>query len=242
MKKIIDYACSFDPTFQDGLKGASREQIEALERLMGKQLPPLYREYLEIAGVQDNGLLSGIDLESDPTALIFFYEEWVARGEDSVPDDCITIAYSGVTGVTLFLEVEGQGALYDGALSEKLHLWASSFERYLYNRLYIRYRALGFRSLMTIAHFSNNSHANVLDPGRVAGAALGFEDVWFSDQVTYCAERPDAVLVIRQLSNRSPYVQIAATQRETVTSIVRELERASGVGLKLTGTGPVPRY
>ncbi len=242
MKKLIDYACSLSPTFRDEIKGAPRAQIDQLERIVGKQLPPFYREYLEVACVEDNGLLSTKDLKTDPPSLIFFYEEEVFKGEDSVPDDCITVAVSGVTGVTLFLEVEGQGALYNGALSEKITLWASSFERCLYHSLFIRYRALRLPSPKTIAHFSNNNRTHALTRARAAGEELGFNEVWFSDQVTYCAERADAVLVIQQMSNHSPYVQIAATKNETVTSIVQELERASGVALKLTGTGPVPRY
>src|SRR5690349_3145739 len=97
MKNLIEYACSFDPSFPKRIAGSPPQQIAELEVVVGKPLPRFYKEFLQTMGANDAHLLSTWDVKIDPPSIIEFYKEEIATGEDSVPEDSIVIAHSGIT-------------------------------------------------------------------------------------------------------------------------------------------------
>ncbi|HYR28747.1 MAG TPA: SMI1/KNR4 family protein [Thermoanaerobaculia bacterium] len=65
IERAIAYVSTLDPGFAERIRGASPEEIDALERAMGRPLHPRHRRFLERFGTGPNGLdLGPVDVRA----------------------------------------------------------------------------------------------------------------------------------------------------------------------------------
>lgn len=206
MQDLVDFISSFDEGFAARIEGASPEEIERFERIAGGPLPPDYRAFLERMGRRDDALLVGDDVITDAETLTAYYEESL-RGEHDVPEDCIAFAISGLSIEQLFFEREPPHRVFqvgDGD-AEKGDLWAASFRGFLFQEGFKR----ADRRIRTVWTFSTDD-APRHDRAVELLDELGFERLWFSDDVTLCYQSAEERIFFRQIAGRHAYMRISS--------------------------------
>src|SRR5688572_2087424 len=109
VKNIVSYIEQYELGFRGRIRGTRLDEIDLLEKAAGHFLPPDYRDFIATMGLDDGGLLSQPDIQTDVSSILSYYQDDVASGETSVPEDCIVIAVSRVVIEVLYLECDGLG-------------------------------------------------------------------------------------------------------------------------------------
>lgn len=227
--KFIDYVTAFNPAFPSRIRGATQEEIARLEQLAGPPLPSFYREYLERMGHGDDELIGRPEPITDITDVITFYEENVASGENPVPDGCIFIGVGGCCTGNVVVERGAHGRVFDTDDGEKDILWAESLENLLYHYAYMIYRPKQFPY---DAFYVNTDAKQVVASASMEAAQMGFKPLWFSDAITFCAERDDSVLILSQRKGSGLGMLVGATRWNLPNQIARRLANAAGVKIE----------
>ncbi|APR83938.1 Hypothetical protein A7982_09287 [Minicystis rosea] len=228
VKNFSSYVTAFDPSFPSRIQGATQVEIDELEAVSGHVLPTFYREFLLSMGHKDDGCLSQQDIEADVPALVSYYREAVATGEDEVPRDSIVVAV-GFSIEKLCLEARDGGGLWNCDLATKHKLWAESLENWLFQWAYLKYRT---RAFPYFACYSAATRIRFLEPARAEAHRRGFKEQWFSDRVTLCTETSDAVLIVQQMAHDPPAIAIAGRDASGGESFIRHLVQTTGVALQ----------
>ena len=58
-----------------------------------------------------------------------------------------------------------------------------------------------------------------MEPSRKIAIDLGFEPTWFSDEITFCGERNDAVIIITQFERDGISIIVAAQDEAEAEAI-----------------------
>ncbi|KYF69766.1 SMI1/KNR4 family protein [Sorangium cellulosum] len=230
MKSFIEYASRFDPVMPSRIRGATQEEIKKLESISGHTLPPDYRDYLALMGHGDDRIISGYGIRTDITNVILFYEENIATGEDSVPDDCIIIGIGGVSVEQIYLEHQRPGRVFDSADGQKHGMWSDSLEKLLHKQAYMRYRP---KQLPCSASYATSNPRRAIDAARTEALRMGFEPQWFSDPITFCGEKSETVLIINQFEHQGLWLRVAAPNFEPLEAVAQRIAEAAAVDLEL---------
>ena len=227
MEQFVDYVTRWEPDFANRIRGATSSEIGELEELAGRPLPQTYRAYLSRLGRNDGGLDIGQTATTEIKQVIDFYREALAAG-DSLPLDCIVIAVGGVgVGETsLQIRFTDEPRVVDTSDDRIEGLYAESLPILVYRISFMKYRA---RCLPYSAIYVSTGKANELAQGQSTALALGFVLQWFSDSICICGERSDAVFMLNQFEGRTPWLRIAATERNQVENIGEGFARSIGV-------------
>ncbi|WP_437980748.1 hypothetical protein [Sorangium sp. So ce117] len=230
MRSYIEYASRFDPAMSSRIRGATQDEMRRLELVSGHPLPPDHRDFLALMGHGDDGIISDDELSTDVSDIISFYEENVARGEDSVPDDCILFGVDGVIVEQVFLEREPPGRVFFSSDGQKDGLWAGSLEKLLCKHAYMRYRP---RQLQYSATYTTANPRPSLDAVRAEALRMGFATQWFSDAITFCGERSGIVIIVNQFERQGLLLRVAASSPEPLYALVERIAEAAAVDLKI---------
>lgn len=206
---LIQYATRYKPAYPQTIRGASEAEIAELEGLVGRELPPHYRQYLERMGHNDGGLKFGEDGYTDIPMIISLYRD-INAGEIELPPDCL--------GIACHSDHYGQIALEFGSLQTSRVLFTSGGEvdaLYAATFMGMLFRmAFQMCPMHTFSHSTSHSNADdkrqIEQAGRMA-EHLGFVRHWFSDEIAFCGEREDggAAIFIVQFEGKGVGLQIA---------------------------------
>lgn len=194
MEKLIEYVSSFEPAFPSKISGASPSEIKTLQALVRRALPALYVGYLSYMGHENGGLfLFEPGEKTDIQTIIDAYQDLV-RGEWNIPEDCILICEDIFPSQQLALRENGQAEATVWRIEGEWYgeLYAASLERLLWRRAFMNY------SLKSLAHYGYwmIPKRQMLEAARNLASQMGFEKLWFSDDVVYCGEREDGMIAI----------------------------------------------
>ncbi|WP_437965127.1 SMI1/KNR4 family protein [Sorangium sp. So ce260] len=229
MRSFIEYASRFDPAMSSRIRGATQDEIRKLELVSGHSLPSDYRDYLALMGHGDDRTISVDELSTDVSDVISFYEENVATGEDSVPDDCIIIGVDGVIIEQVYLEHQPPGRVFFSSDGQKHGMWAESLGKLLCKHAYMRYRP---RQLHYSAAYATANPRPAIDAARTEALRMGFAPQWFSDAITFCGERSGIVIIINQFERQGLLMRVAASRPEPLDALVQRIAEAAAVDLK----------
>ena len=195
MEPLIAYVSSFDPTFPLKVRGAKPTEIRILEELVGRPLPAQYVEYLSYMGHDNGGLFLFEPGEiTDITTIIESYQYMVDEADPITPKDCILIAEDIFPSQQLALRENGEAEPTVWRIEGEWYgeLYAASFEGLLWRRSFEYFQ---LKSLKNQGYW-------IVPPAQMCEAAknlaneMGFQQLWFSDEIVYCGQREDALLVI----------------------------------------------
>ncbi|KYF69765.1 SMI1/KNR4 family protein [Sorangium cellulosum] len=229
MRSFIEYASRFDPAISSRIRGATQDEIRKLESVSGHPLPSDYRDFLALMGHGDDRIISNDELSTDVSDVISFYEEVVATGEESVPDDCVLLGVDGVIVEQVYLERQPPGRVFFSSDGQKDGLWAGSLEKLLCKHAYMRYRP---RQLRYSDAYATANPKPAVDAARAEALRMVFVPQWFSDAITFCGERSGIVLIINQLEYQGLLMRVATSRPEPLDTLVQRIAEAAAVDLK----------
>ncbi len=194
MEKLIEYVSSFDPDFSSKIRGASPSEIQIFQELVRRPLPTLYVSYLSRMGHGNGGLfLFEPGEKTDIQTIIDAYQDLVI-GEWNIPEDCILICEDIFPSQQLALRENGQAEDTVWRIEGEWYgeLYAASLEMLLWRRAFMNYR------LKSLAHdgYWMIPKMQMLEAAKNLAGQIGFEQLWFSDDIVYCGEREDATIAI----------------------------------------------
>jgi hypothetical protein len=230
--EFVAYVAQFEPGFPNIIRGASPEEISALERLAGRPLPEMYREFLERMGHESGKINLSLGGRSGISHVIEYYRDAIETGEREVPHNCIVIGHDQIANeLALEFKPDGEPQVVVSSGEEIKALHAESLEKLLYSLAFIAYR---LRTLPYWASYTSSYQEigmrMVLPAARQLAEQLGFTILWFSDTVTFCAERgTDAALEFTQHEGQGLAGRVAATSQAEVEKIGDEFVRGLGV-------------
>lgn len=220
---LISYMTRYKPAYPQTLRGANPEEIAELERLVGRELPPHYRQYLERMGHNDGGLKFGHDGYTDITYITGLYRE-INTDQIEIPPECIAVA--GMVLVRAendeicleFGPPESSRVLFtsDGEVDA---LYAATFIGLLFRMGFATYPMNAF--MHSEIYFKSDVQQRQVERAGQLAEQLGFVRHWFSDAIAFCGERRDvpAAIFINQLERMDMTVKIATSDAEMLRRV-----------------------
>ena len=227
MDRFLEYAATVDPAFLSRIEGASPDEIDRLEAIVGAPLPRDYRRFLELMGRRDGGIVAGDDVDTAAADVIRFYEKHDA------PEGCIVFAVGeGGPVENACLAREEPHRVFELGDRAPGPLWAASLEGLLCHQLFFRAAA------------RRHAHTTVIVTGdrtpRLELAArfvrtLDLQELWFSDEVAACYESERESVGIHQIPDRGLFVRISTDRSvERLQFLIDGITAAVGVPMKVS--------
>jgi hypothetical protein len=217
MNQLIEYVESFAPGFSARIQPAPDEIINELAQLAGG-LPDDYRRYLAAMGRQDGDLLSP-DGETDPGALIDYYQYEVLTGTLPLPEGAVLIGVGRTEYDEMCLLPGEPGQAGPVVLSSNETVtshWSDGLEKLLYRGAFVTYAGQPFP---VRASYSSKERRPLHDRARELLSGQGFEILWFSDTAATCAQREDAQVYLLQPPEKPPALRICAREYRSADTI-----------------------
>lgn len=170
-----------DPLVAQDRRGADPADIDRLQQLAGRPLPPLYLEFLRELG-ERSLVRIGRDGRQGVRDLLDYYEDPM----EAIPGDAVVICTPAIEPPTLLVDRDGaEPAVFAGDA-----LIAPSFAHQLW------------RCGWLVALWPNNTQLTIAggDAGTVARSAerAGFEPLWFGGAGHFCLDDGAAQLYLEQ--------------------------------------------
>ncbi|MBI4864763.1 MAG: SMI1/KNR4 family protein [Candidatus Riflebacteria bacterium] len=229
IQEFIEYVRAFSPTFVDSISGATEEEVQLYERLVGRPLPPVYREFLLAMGRDFGGLELFAMSTTDIRRLIQVYQTEVPSQETIIPPDCVLMALE---------EFNEQEVLLQGPMGEEprvvfsaggyvVEQYAESLGKLLFRHAFVLFRqeALPHRR----SYAGGRSDVRVLREACELALGLGFAPLWFSDSFVFCGETDRASIVCDQGERSSVWVKVTAQVEADADRIGAEFARRFGL-------------
>lgn len=242
MQRIIDYLASLSPALTQGIEGASREDIERLAQLSGRELPPSYRAFLERMGRSMGKLrVPHADLRIE-TALAFYSRKDVPQH----PRQCVFLAEDGNDPYAdYYLDGRADGeepvvVRYSGeGAFVRPHVWVTyrTLEEMLLTSAFLglRMRALPLKALCTpsgAVDWSDPSREPLMTGFHKIAAQLGFTLVAGTGPWSPCYERGDlAMRGYQPPPQRGMSIEVGATDPEVMAVTLEILSDNLGMAI-----------
>jgi hypothetical protein len=216
---FLAYVDKFDPAFRHRVRGASDGQIQQIESAMGSPVVPAHREYLQVMGVSDGGFFDSARADTDVAEVLEMVR--IVKEENPTAD------------LRTFKPIAG-GDVYEGwALNQLGSEWpVVEIDHNLPGRCVAQSLPHLVFSIAFTKRISRSAHEAVFcfydtnvqfsDLSQEA-ARLGFLPEWFSDQHSYSAVRPDALLQFDDLDTKRLDGFIGSAAPETLKQLVQAL-------------------
>src|SRR5437016_2302712 len=142
MEDFIQYVSQFDPDFASRIRGASAEEINTFERLVGLSLPPVYREFLSRMGHDSGGIDIAFEGTTRITEVMDYYQDLVLTGKVTAPRNCIVMGIGSPPTEDIALQLAPDGAcpVFFASGGELLHLYGDSLEKVLFRGAFADFR------------------------------------------------------------------------------------------------------
>ncbi len=189
-ERLVRWISSYDREYPSVIEPAKERDIEELQRLLGKDLPDVYLEFLRTMGQCDGGLFNTEGADTTIGSVLDYYEE--SRHEDPPLefDNCVPFAVGDVfEGLGLHLGQDRQPPpvvfLEDGDPGDYV---SKSLPAFCFQHAFLHERSAAGQ----IARYQGFDHD--LDSARELLSEVGFVEEWFSDARLYCARRGKVLL------------------------------------------------
>jgi hypothetical protein len=222
MQKLIDYISRLNPDFPTVIQGATPSEIAMLENqvkhLVGRPLPPSYKSFLSCLGRNDGGLAIGCDATTNIDEVIGYYQNYLAKGKAKLPPNCILIAFGGVVVYELCLEFvnDREPRVVVSENDYILEVYAESLKKRLFQNAFMQYEHKRFKGSTL---YGGTDIKRLMKPASEIALGLGFNQLWFSDAITFCGERADAIIKISQYERQGIAVRISGNARAAVKAM-----------------------
>lgn len=214
---------SRDSTYRNRIKSAKPHEIAVLERIAGIALPPFYRGYLSAMGHDDAGLELAFAGTTEIDAIFGYYKEIAADESYAPPEGCLVIGTGdfSIGEILLCPWRDGAPRVMFSIDGEVTGLYAESLEKLLFRTGFSLHDLTGRSCVMRYLVSQVEDSKPVL--GRVAQTS-GFERLWFSDEIVYCASKGDLVIGITQYQGWAAVLTITGDEPNLVNVAVRSFE------------------
>lgn len=212
---VVEYVTRYDPKFGDRIRGATPESIENLERMVGRPLPEVYRQYLERFGRDDGGLFHDQRADARVQSMLQYYRDTHAENPDANFSRIIPFAAGDVfdayaleirsSGEPRVILAEEDQPVPDGLL-------ADSLPALVFNSAFVGWsQTIGPRANY---RFPDDKATNAAL--RAHAQSLGFRIEWFSDSGHVCAvnDKAVALLYVNQRLPLRPHVSLVAPSED----------------------------
>ncbi len=232
LKPFLDYVTQYAPDFVNRIQGASTQQINELERLAGRLLPESHRDFLAHMGEDDGGLNLTFDGTTKIGEILEYYRDEVITGNYPLPPNTILLGIGGVSISEIVLDCSSPGdppvMFTDG--DETAGVFAGSLKALLYNTAFNKFRLAQFPfEAFYSCSYDDTGHTDLTKLMPDVAHECGLTTLWFSDQVSCCAEKSDAGFSLTQYHHQGVSARIAATDRSEVLRIGAIVTRRLGV-------------
>jgi len=237
LQLLLDYIQQYRPSFTQEIRGASSQDIERLESLLGRRLPAVHRAFLECMGAQ-TGPLKLYEGAMDPTieALLEYSTEETWRP----PAAYVLFAMdTGPQGSDLFLDTstsDSDPAVVRGEPSQdfksRCRLDHESLSDALFSAalISIRMPLLPFRASMHAApRWSEQFGGTGLSRLDEMARRLGFMRLPFGASWSPSYERGDAVIDAYEAPGYLPSFEIATQSAQELGRITEILKDNLGL-------------
>ncbi|MBI4858954.1 MAG: SMI1/KNR4 family protein [Candidatus Riflebacteria bacterium] len=225
VREFIEYVGSLRPAFMDSIQGATAEEVQLYEQLVGRQLPPTYREFLLAMGHENGGTELFVQSTTDVRQLIEVYRTEVQSGETVIPPRCVLMAIDELEEHEVFLEgpPDEEPRVVLGAGGRVTELYAESLGKLLFRYAFVRD---GMAALPHHRYYSGGSARDrVLPKVRDLATSLGFEPLWFSDSLAFCGQGEGASVYCDQMEGRGLAFKVTARKEAEAEKIGAEFAR-----------------
>lgn len=227
MNRVIEYAGRWDASFASRIRGATPAEIAELEDAMGEPVPLVYRAFLEVMGNDHGGLSFSFGGESKIHDLIELHRACLVTGEASRPAGSCLVGICPQPGDLIVLHPSNHPnpPVFFADVDIGVR-FADSLENLLLHQAFAQLRQPAFHHK---AVYMDRKAINSLGRAAEAARSLAFLPEWFSDSVAWCAERPDAALMITQYSMSNVVISLTAEGPEQLGQLGKAFEREVGV-------------
>lgn len=229
---FLSYVSQGDPEFSGAIIGATPEEIDRLQFLIGRPLPESYRQFLSIMGKNPGWIDVGSDHNTSGTTDIRvvrqWYSEYINKDLHHIPPNCIAISVSGpVFDVCL----EELGPLEEPrvVLSEGFTVYeeyAETLATLTFRIAFHRFQSIRWPYLVRLL---SERREPLLDRAREWASSLGFAPLWFSDRCAYCSETQTISIYFRQYDHGHLFAQIGGMDQKEVANLVENLSHEVAV-------------
>lgn len=196
-------------------RASDSKSIEIFVELAQLPLPSFYIDYLKEFGDHDAGLKLMDDCDSRLASLIDFYRE----EPDSIPDQCVPIAVSGLTGgrSLQYLKDNEIPLVVANFWEDVDYVCAQNFRNYVYMKVFEK----------GIFKNGNNLGLYKMDLGDFQEIvdvlrAKNFVPLWFSDDFQQCMTKEDgsSVLMVKRASQIVLHGFLKTNKKELESSLM----------------------
>jgi hypothetical protein len=215
VQALVQFVSQYDPAFSDRIRGATDEEIDVLEGLVGRPLPASYRDFLRMMGHSDGDLDLAFDGTTDILDVIDYYREFAEGEVFPPPAGCILIGTGDPAAGDVYLQGTGpeEPAVLLGVDGRIQQTYGDSWPKVIHRRAFIKYE---LERLSFSCFYADPEMRDLVTLAREAAAEQGFEALWFSDSVAYCARRGRVVLIVERYQRSRGTLKVAGETREDV--------------------------
>lgn len=229
MQSFIPFANALEPGFSGRIEGATTQEIQDFEKLVGQALPPHYRAFLTAMGHATGGLRLAWECDTDVREVMDFYREEMETGMLALPPDCILIGVGGIITEEVGLDMAANDEdppviLVNGGRSTGR--LADGLRQLLYRQAFIQWAARKFAYRRQV--IGEQVHP-IIDTAETLLGHEGITSESFSDSIALCAQRTDLVLFLVQYEGDKPSAVISGAQPNTVDQLAAKLEHGLGL-------------
>jgi hypothetical protein len=229
--RIVEFIAGFDPGFPSATAGAGPAEIDHLERVVGRPLPEVYKQFLRRMG-------HGMDWVELPDAdfEVVTVTEYYERPPWLPPPEYLLIGWAmSDPDFHVFLESTGPGGprvvtfpFVEGDFEEEIRqVWWRPVAGSLVEMLGTRaFRTCRMDLLPATALYAGEAD---LAAARGVFEEMGFRALWFSNDWTLVCDRADAALVATRPEGWSLAINVACQDREALQRIGVALSQRLGL-------------
>jgi len=236
ISELIDYISTFDVDYRDAVKPAQAPEIDEFSTVLRREIPAVYREFLESVGGYDGGLFHALRADTRIERVTRYCRDIVEDGDDEF-DVCIPFAKGDVfDGLGLHVGLDQDNpplvtldwALPDDRITDDLASFAFQHAfmwELAAGRVCLRYE--GFPSGADLA----SAESGLADAGYVRES--------FSDGSLCCARGPRAlVTAFMGAPGGKLAMQVCAEDERAALTAGAEILQAAELGQALRGGRP----
>lgn len=231
IEQFIEHATRYCPDFPSRIKGATQQERQELEQLIGRPLVKIHADFLARMGHDDGGLAIAMDGTSDISKVVKYYRAALAEEPNPFPPDCCVLGAWRLSGaICLQSQPEGEPRVVFTEDLDVLGLYAKSLQGLLFRNAFLGFRMGGMSVKSDYrASLDELGGSHVVGEIRRRALALGFQEEWFSDEVVFCAERKDELLGFTQYEGEGGLLYLATHDRRMSEALGNALGRDLGL-------------
>ncbi len=197
---FVAYIAQFDPQFPQRIKGATEEEINALEVTVRRPLPDDYKDFLRHLGNECDRLVFAGECNTTVSSISTYYEidnKYLDAGDaedddeetDDPPEGCLVIGAfcASSDDVCLDLRVEGAAPVVIMDNGETL-FYSDSLLQLVYCRGYTAYRLRVLPQFKFFTDAMKPATRESFERAVAWASAAPWSRQWFSDSECLCVE------------------------------------------------------